>query len=152
MKSQACARRSHRLMRDVRIALCETFASLYARCSHRFMRDVRIVLCEMFVSFYARHSFRSNRDVGYGRDKMFIQCWRSPLSNTGETLYPIPEKLFIQGGINILSKSDDKAQCISRYKINNVRSGSILRFMPKRTALFNCCFRNFTFDQLNGVF
>ena len=123
MKSQACARRSHRLMRDVRIALCETFASLYARRSHRFMRDIRIALCEMFVSFYARHSFRSNRDVGYGRDKMFIQYRRSSLS-----------------------KSDDKAQSVSRYKINNVRSGTILRFMPKRTSLFKCCFLNFTFD------
>ena len=117
------ARHSHRFMRDVRIALCETFASPYARHSHRFMRDVRIALCETFASPYARYSFRLNRDVGYGRDKMFIQCWRSSLS-----------------------KSDDKAQSVSRYKINNVRSGSILRFMPKRTSLFKCCFLTFAFD------
>ena len=152
IKSQACARRSHRLMRDVRIALCETFASPYARHSHRFMRDVRIALCETFASPYARCSYRSMRDIRSVRIEMSVTVGIRCLSNVGEALYPIPERHFIQYRRSSLSKSDDKAQCISRYKINNVRSGSILRFMPKRTALFNCCFRNFTFDQLNGVF
>ena len=146
MFASSCARCSHRLMRDVRIALCEMFASSYARRSHRPMRDIRIALCEIFASLYARYSFRSNRDVGYGRDKMFIQCWRDTLSNVGEALYPIPERHFIQYRRSSLSKSDDKAQSVSRYKINNVRSGSILRFMPKRTSLFKSCFLNFTFD------
>ena len=36
-------------MRDIRIALCEMFVSLYARCSHRSMRDVRISPCEADV-------------------------------------------------------------------------------------------------------
>ena len=57
------ARTSHHSMRDVRIVLCEMFASLYARCSHRSMRDVRIAPCEMFASFYARCSHRSMREL-----------------------------------------------------------------------------------------
>ena len=140
------ARRSHRLMRDVRIALCEMFASSYARCSYRSMRDVRIALCEIFASSYARYSHRLMRDIRSARIEMSVTVGIRCLSNAGETLYPIPEKPFIQVGINILSKSDDKAQSVSRYKINNVRSGTILRFMPKRTSLFKCCFLNFTFD------
>ena len=140
------ARCSYRSMRDVRIALCEIFASLYARCSHRLMRGIRIALCETFASPYARRSHRLMRDIRSARIEMSVTVGIRCLSNVGEALYPIPEKLFIQGGINILSKSDDKVQSVSRYKINNVRSGSILRFMPKRTSLFKCCFLNFTFD------
>ena len=116
-QSQACARYSHRLMQDVRIALCKTFASPYARRSHRLMRDVRIALCEMFASLYARCSYRSMRDIRSVRIEMSVTVGIRCLSNVGEALYPIPERHFIQGGINILSKSDDKAQCISRYKI-----------------------------------
>lgn len=82
--------------------------SPYTRYSYAFIRGLRIALYERLVSSYTRYSFRSNRDAGYGRDKMFIQCWRDTLSNAGEALYPRLDKPLIQGGINTLSKSDDK--------------------------------------------
>ena len=126
MKTQACARRSHRLMRDIRIALCEMFASLYARCSYRSMRDIRSVRIEMSVT------------VG-------IRC----LSNVGETLYPMLEIVLIQGRINLLSKSDDKTQSVSWFKINNVRSGNNLTFYTEAHILNRCnfeFFQNSTFD------
>ena len=103
-------------VRDVRIALCETFASPYARHSHRFMRDVRIALCETFASPYARCSYRSMRDIRSVRIEMSVTVGIRCLSNVGEALYPIPERHFIQYRRSSLSKSDDKAQCISRYK------------------------------------
>ena len=132
--------------RKVCTNLCETFASSYARCSHRLMRDVRIVLCETFASPYARHSHRFMRDIRFARIEMSVTVGIRCLSNVGEALYPIPERQFIQYRRSSLSKSDDKVQSVSRYKINNVRSGTILRFMPKRTSLFKSCFLNFTFD------
>ena len=36
-------------MREVRIALCEMFASFYAKCSYRSIREVRITPCEADV-------------------------------------------------------------------------------------------------------
>lgn len=90
------------------LSLYEIFVCLYTRTSYRSIRDVPIALYERLVSSYTRYSFRSNRDAGYGRDKMFIQCWRDILSNAGEALYPRLDKPLIQGGINTLSKSDDK--------------------------------------------
>ena len=79
--------------------------SPYTRYSYAFIRGLRIALYEMFLSLYMRGSYRPIRDIRSARIEMPVTVGIRCLSNAGETLYPMLEKLFIQGWINLLSKA-----------------------------------------------
>lgn len=69
-------------------ALYEIFVSLYTRCSYRLMRDIRSARIEMSVTVGISILSNVGETLYPMRERLLIQVWINTLSNTGETHYP----------------------------------------------------------------